>query len=108
MCCNNLVVTIRFEWDPAKAAANLRKHGVRFESAARVFADPFVNMAPERVDDGELRWQAVGSIGGMKILLVVHTIREVNDNGREIEVIRIISARPADRTERRRYEEESR
>ncbi len=65
-------------------------------------------MAPERVEDGELRWQAIGSMGGMKILLVVHTIREVNDDGEETEIIRIISARPADRTERRRYEEESR
>lgn len=108
MCRNVPVVTRRFEWDPAKAASNLLKHGIRFESAARVFADPFVIMAPERIDDREMRWQAIGALDGMRVLLVVHTIREVNEDGQKIEIIRIISARRAGRAEKRRYEDESR
>ncbi|KQQ23123.1 hypothetical protein ASF53_23240 [Methylobacterium sp. Leaf123] len=101
-------MTTRFEWDAAKAAANLRKHGIRFESAVRVFADPFLIVSPERVEDGEIRWQALGSIGGFEVLLIAHTIRESDEDGEEIEIIRIISARRADRAERRRYEREPR
>ncbi|MCJ2043608.1 BrnT family toxin [Methylobacterium sp. J-078] len=101
-------MTTRFEWDPAKAASNLRKHGIGFESAVRVFADPFLLTAPDRVEGGELRWKAIGSIGDIAVLLVVHTITERDEDGREIEIVRIISARRADRTERRRYERESR
>lgn len=101
-------MTTRFEWDPAKAASNLRKHGVSFESAIRVFADPFLLTAPDRVEGGELRWKAIGSMGDLAMLLVVHTITERDEDGREIEIVRIISARRADRTERRRYEREAR
>lgn len=101
-------MTTRFEWDPAKAASNLHKHGIRFESAVRVFADPFVIVAPERIEDREVRWQAIGSLEGMTVLLVVHTVREVDEDGQEIEIVRIISARKANRAEKRRYEEDSR
>lgn len=101
-------MTTRFEWDPAKAATNLRKHGVSFETAVRAFADPFLLVNPERVEGGEVRWQALGSIGGFEVLLIVHTLRESDEDGKEIEIIRIISARRADRAERRRYERESR
>ncbi len=41
---------IRFEWDPAKAEANLRKHGVSFETAARVFSDPFALSEQDRIE----------------------------------------------------------
>lgn len=101
-------MTTRFEWDPAKAASNLRKHGVSFETAVRAFADPFLLVNAERVEGGEVRWQALGSIGGFEVLLIVHTIRESDEDGEEIEIIRIISARRADRAERRRYEREPR
>ncbi|MFZ1085115.1 MAG: BrnT family toxin [Terracidiphilus sp.] len=47
----------RFEWDPAKAAANLRKHRVSFETATRVFADPNALFEQDRIADGESRWQ---------------------------------------------------
>ena len=43
---------MRFEWDPAKAAANRRKHGVSFETAARVFADPYALFEQDRTVDG--------------------------------------------------------
>jgi uncharacterized protein len=89
-----------FEWDPAKAAANLLKHGVAFEDAVRVFADPAYVSDLERIENGEERWQAIGAVDGIRILLVVHTWRD--ETG--VEIIRIISARKAERHERRRYE----
>lgn len=99
---------IRFEWDPAKAARNRRKHGVSFETALRVFADPFALSEPERIEDGEQRWQTLCLVEGHVLLLVAHTLHDEAEGGQPVEVIRIISARPADRTERRRYEQENR
>lgn len=99
---------MRFEWDAAKAATNLRKHGVSFEIAIRVFADPFALTGPERVECGEQRWQTLGVVDGCFLLLVAHTVHELNEDGQVIEVIRIISARAANRKERRRYEQENR
>jgi uncharacterized DUF497 family protein len=93
----------RFEWHPAKAASNLRKHGVSFETAVRAFTDPYALVEQDRVEDGEERWQTIGIVEGVLLLMVAHTVREQND----IEVIRIISARLANRRERRRYEEEN-
>ena len=94
----------RFEWDTTKAAANLRKHGIGFEVAALAFADPFALTEQDRVEGGELRWQTLGMAGGLLLLLVAHTLRDEQDD----EVIRIISARPATRSERKRYEDEAR
>jgi uncharacterized DUF497 family protein len=99
---------IRFEWDPAKAAGNLRKHGVSFETAMRVFADPFALTDQDRIEGGERRWQTLGMVAGRVLLLVAHTIRDEDEDGQPIEIIRIISARAADRKERRRYEQEAR
>ena len=108
MCRNDFVVTIRFDWDPIKAAANERKHGIDFDNALLVFSDPFVLMSLDRIEDGEQRWQSLGAASGYLLLLVVHTVRETVEAGEEIEVVRIISARRADRSERRRYEDETR
>lgn len=91
---------MRFEWDPVKAAANLRKHGVAFEDAIHVFADPSHLSDVERIENGEHRWQTIGTVDGVRLLVVVHSWRD--DDG--MEVIRIISARKAERHERRRYE----
>lgn len=99
----------RFEWDVAKNAANKRKHGVDFETALRVFADPFALSEQDRIEEGEPRWQTIGLVEGYLLLLVAHTVREDGgEAGEEVEVIRIISARKADRKERRRYEDENR
>ncbi len=98
----------RFEWDPAKAAGNFRKHGVSFATAIRAFADPFAFTVQDRIEGGEQRWQTLGVIEGFVMLLVAHTVREEVENGQPIEVIRIVSARAADRKERRRYEQEIR
>jgi uncharacterized protein len=99
---------MRFEWDRAKADSNLRKHRVSFELAARVFLDPFVLIEQDRIEDGEYRWQALGSVEGFAVLIVAHTSYEEDDAGEVSEVIRIISARRAEQKERRRYEQEKR
>ena len=99
---------IRFEWDPGKAAGNRRKHGVGFETAMRAFADPFALTDQDRIEDGERRWRTLGVVGGHLLLVVAHTIREEDEDGRPVEIIRIISARTADPKERRRYEQEIR
>lgn len=91
----------RFEWDSAKAQSNLRKHGVAFDDAIAVFTDPFAMMSQDRIEGGELRWQTLGRVGVYLVLLVAHTVGE-DDEG--IEIIRISSARTADRKERTRYE----
>ncbi|MDK7587471.1 BrnT family toxin [Alcaligenes faecalis subsp. phenolicus] len=98
----------RFEWDAAKAATNLRKHGVSFEVALRVFADPFALTGPDRIEHGEQRWQTLGMVNGHLLLLVAHTVLELEADDQGVEVIRIISARQADKKERRRYEQENR
>jgi uncharacterized DUF497 family protein len=97
-------VKTRFEWDHAKAASNLRKHGVSFQTAVRVFADPYALMERDWGEDGEERWRTLGVVDDVLLLLVAHTVRHEDGS----EVIRIISARRADRRERRRYEEENR
>lgn len=97
----------RFTWDEAKNRANQRKHGVRFEDAAQVFADPLHVMRQDRVEGGEQRWQTLGHAYGITLLLVAHTLTEADANGQLVEMIRIISARKADRAERRRYETEN-
>ncbi len=98
----------RFEWDPAKAASNLRKHHVSFETAIRAFADPFALTDQDRIEGGEQRWQTLGVVEGHYLLLVVHTVQDEDEDGQPVEIIRIISAREADRKERRRYEQEIR
>ena len=94
---------IQFEWDDAKARANERKHGVSFKAAIGVFEDPYVISEPDRMIDGELRWQSVGMIEGMLILLVAHTSELSDQHGTE--VVRVISARRANRKERKRSDE---
>jgi uncharacterized DUF497 family protein len=96
---------IRFEWDPAKARSNERKHGVGFEIALHVFEDPNALVEQDRIEGGEQRWQTLGLVGGVLLLLVAHTVR-FEDEDEVDEVVRIISARRADRKERQRYENE--
>jgi uncharacterized protein len=92
---------IRFDWDPLKEAANLKKHGIGFEAAASVFNDPFAILEQDRIEDGEYRWQTLGMAGGFLILMVAHTL---NDGEFGTQIVRIISARRADPKERKRYE----
>ena len=66
----------RFTWDEDKNLSNQRKHGVSFELAARVFLDPLHLSVQDRVENGEQRWQTLGLIGGVAVVLVAHTFTE--------------------------------
>jgi len=74
----------------------------------RVFADPFALTEEIRIEGREQRWQTLGIVEGYLLLLVAHTTRDDYEDGQPIEIIRIISARAADRKERQRYEQEIR
>ena len=89
---------LRFEWDNRKAAANLRKHGVSFEEARSVFFDEQARLIddPDHSEQ-EDRFVLLGLSGALRLLLVCHCYRS------EGEVIRIISARRATRTEAKFY-----
>jgi len=92
---------ILFEWDEAKAKINRLKHGISFEEAMLVFADPHALAEQDRIEGGERRWQTIGMVGGVVLLLVAHTVREEGQD----EIIRVVSARRANRREQNRYEE---
>lgn len=92
-----------FEWDPDKARRNHDKHGVSFVLASYVWDDPNHLLVPDRVIDGEERWHAIGMVGSIAILVVVHVYPDPDDETR----IRLISARKATAHERRRYETEA-
>jgi len=89
----------RFEWDPAKDAGNWRKHGIGFLFASRTFNDPFATDEQDRIEGGERRWQFIGEVAD-GILVVAYTWDTHHDGS---EIFRIISARPAEPRERRRY-----
>ncbi|HEX4652323.1 MAG TPA: BrnT family toxin [Granulicella sp.] len=100
---------VRIEWDAIKNRRNQVKHGIAFEEAAHVFRDPLVVMVQDRIEDGEARWQSIGMVAGVLLLLVAHTIDdEMGAEGEAVEVFRILSARPATKAERMRYESEDR
>ena len=96
-------MVLKFEWDLAKAQSNLAKHGVSFELAARVWEDPLHVVLFDRFEDGEDRWHAVGLVGQIVLVVVVHTYPDADDEER----VRIIGARKATRQERTRYEQEA-
>ena len=91
---------MNFEWDPRKAEANIKKHGVSFAEASTVFCDPLSVTVPDPDHSRqEERFQILGMSKTNKLLVVAHTDRGEN--------IRIISARPATRKERHAYEKEN-
>jgi len=86
---------MQFEWDRAKGEENLRKHGVSFDDALYVFADPFRLDEPDfRTDYGESRRLTMGEIDG-RLHVVAYTMRG--------DVVRLISARKANEREKKRY-----
>ncbi len=87
-----------YEWDPAKAAANVRKHRVAFEEAASVFLDPSALTFPDPDhSEDEDRAITIGLSARQRVLFVAHTERD--------DRIRIIGARLATQREQRQYEE---
>jgi len=99
--CNFLYIQEVFSWDPRKAIINFHKHGVSFEEAATVFADPdgleWDDPAHSR---RERRLKRIGRSITRRIVLVVYTVRR-NHDGKE--TVRIIGARAASRKERQAY-----
>lgn len=88
---------LEFEWHPKKAEVNLKKHKVSFEEARTIFGDPKVLVVPDRVHSvGEERSLAIGRSDAGRLLIICLTERE--------DRLRIISARLAERWERREYE----
>lgn len=91
---------IRFEWDTRKERRNRDKHEVGFDEASTVLADTLSVTIPDPDhSDEEERWVTLGFSHRQRLLVVVHTEQD------EEEIVRIISARPADPDERRAYEE---
>ena len=89
---------MEFEWDAAKNASNLRKHGVSFDEAASVFLDPLAATGPDPDhSSSETRYVTFGMSSIGRLLAVSHTYRPG--------AIRIISARRVTRMERKIYEE---
>lgn len=88
---------VEFEWDDAKDRANFEKHGIRFDEARHIFDGPVLTRADERADYGEVREISLGLLSPAAPLLVVHTARG--------EKTRLISARKANRRERKIYYE---
>ena len=91
-----------FSWDVAKDASNQRKHGVSFAVAQLVVDDPLHISRQDRIKNGEPRWQTIGMVHGVVLLLVAHTWHEA-ESGEEH--IRIISARRVTKLEREIYEQ---
>jgi uncharacterized protein len=91
-------MALEFEWDPQKAESNRREHGVSFEEAESAFRDPLHVVIPDPDhSEREERFVLLGRSSAGRLLVVSHTER-----GRRI---RLISARPATRREKRDYEE---
>jgi len=93
----------QFEWDENKAAANVFKHGVSFELASTIFADPGLLTVPDLEHSRtEERWFSIGSASDGKVLFVVYLWSESEPPTAKV---RVISARRATPAEIRQYEE---
>ena len=92
-------MSVCFEWDSTKASANVRKHGVSFDEASTVFDDPLAVIFSDEDH----------SVEEAREIMIGHSIREwlllICFSERVTDVVRIISARPATRKERKDYEE---
>lgn len=86
---------MEFEWDKEKNRLNIEKHGISFEEAVRRLDDVHLSRPDTRGDYGEVREITIGMIAGIVVAVVIHTDRD--------EAIRIISARKANKKERREY-----
>jgi uncharacterized DUF497 family protein len=92
---------MQIEWDENKNRANQKKHGISFETAREIFEDPFhISKLDHRFNYFEERWITIGSAKNQAIIVIANLF--FSEDGEEI--IRIISARDADKKERRSYE----
>lgn len=95
-----------FDWDPNKARANRKKHGVSFEQASTIFLDPeMISVFDTEHSEDEDRWATMGIDSNGILLVVVHTFQQLDADSCRI---RIISARKATRKESKQYREDNR
>jgi uncharacterized protein len=88
---------MKFQWDSNKASSNNKKHGVYFEEAVTVFGDPLAaTISDPNHSIGEFRFLTIGQSRFQRLLVVSHTERKGE--------VRLISARLANRQEKRSYE----
>jgi len=93
-----MMSSLKFEWDENKNVRNQQKHGVTFEEAQTVFADELGRLIPDPDhSDGEARFILMGLSAYSRLLVVCHCERDED-------LIRIISARKADKFEKRQYQ----
>jgi uncharacterized DUF497 family protein len=88
---------MQFEWDEAKNLENIRKHKIDFADVPKMFDSTMLIELDNRFDYGEERWLGIGFLGN-GVAVVIWTERQSD-------VIRIISARKANRYERQRFEQ---
>jgi len=94
-----ILSTMRFEWDPAKAASNIRKHGVSFDEAVTVFKDPLALIFDDEEHSEDEHREIIIGMSTLNKMLLVCFVERIEDT------IRLISARSATRTEIKDYEE---
>ncbi|MCG8347087.1 MAG: BrnT family toxin [Chloroflexales bacterium] len=87
---------MRFEWDEDKNETNIRLHGIDFADVPTVFNGPMLTDLDDRIDYGEDRWIGIGVLTTLTVVIIW--------TERDIDTIRLISARKANRYERQRYE----
>ena len=90
---------MRFAWDPAKAARNIRKHGVSFDEAVTVFKDPLAFIFDDDTHSEQERREIIIGLSALRRMILVCFVERLED------LVRIISARPATRQETKDYEE---
>lgn len=90
---------MKFEWDPSKAASNIRKHGVSFEEAITVFKDPFAFIFDDTAHSEHEHREIIIGVSALRRMILVCFVERYED------IIRIVSARPATRQEIKDYEE---
>ncbi len=88
------------EWDPQKAESNLEKHGISFEKVASALLDPNALTIKDDTAEGESRWVLIGMSNQARLLTVVYTVRNIDEDD---ETIRIISARKSTKAEANVY-----
>ena len=94
-----------FDWDPNKAKANRKKHGISFEQASTIFLDPrMIAVFDTEHSEHEDRWATIGIDSNGILLVVVHTFQQLDADSCRI---RIIYARKATRKESKHYREEN-
>ncbi len=90
---------MKFEWDPSKAASNIRKHGISFEEAITVFKDPLAFIFDDTAHSEHEHREIIIGVSALRRMILVCFVERYEDT------IRIVSARPATRQEIKDYEE---